>query len=169
MNDAELSLIPLQARPYQGTTAGIATRTVANTIDGLVVGAALVGAWLGVVAARFILSPRGFQLPAAPVFWCLAGYLSLLVGYLTLAWWVSGRTIGDHVMGIRVVTGKRRRLRFLRAWARALLCAFFPIGLVWCMVSPQRRSVQDLMLHTKVVYDWLPRPAAGEDPADTQS
>jgi len=169
VNETELSLVPLEARPYQGTTAGIATRTVANTIDGVVVGVALVGAWLGVVAVKFILSPRDFQAPTAPVFWCVAGYLYLLVVYLTAAWWISGRTIGDHVMGIRVVTGKRRRLRFLRAWARALLCAFFPIGLVWGVGSPQRRSVQDVMLRTKVIYDWLPRPAADVDATEPQS
>jgi uncharacterized RDD family membrane protein YckC len=163
VSEHELSLIPLEARPYQGTTAGIVTRTVANTIDGVVVAVALAGAWFGVIAFQFILSPRDFQAPAAPIFWCVAGYLYLLVTYLTAAWWISGRTIGDHLMGIRVVTGNRRRLRFLRAWARALLCAFFPVGLLWCMVSPQRRSVQDVLLRTRVIYDWLPRPTAGKD------
>ena len=162
MNEVELSLVPVEARPFQGTTAGIVTRTVANTIDAVVVAVALFGAWAGVVVVRFIVSPRDFELPSAPIFWCVAGYLYLLVTYLTAAWWISGRTLGDHVMGIRVVTGKRRRLRFLRAWARALFCAFFPIGLLWCVVSPERRSVQDVFLRTKVVYDWLPRPAATE-------
>ena len=57
MNDVELSLVPLEARPYQGRTAGIVTRLVAHTIDGVLVGAALIGTYLGVVAFLFVVSP----------------------------------------------------------------------------------------------------------------
>ena len=39
---------------------------------------------------------------------------------------------------------------------------FFPIGLFWCVVSPERRSVQDVVLWTRVVYDWMPRPGASQ-------
>ena len=63
MNDAELSLIPVEARPYQGTAAGIVTRVVANTIDALVVGMALAGAYVGLVAFLFVISPRDFSWP----------------------------------------------------------------------------------------------------------
>jgi hypothetical protein len=30
----------------------------------------------------------------------------------------------------------------------------FPPGLLWVVVSPRRRSVQDVMLLSVVVYDW---------------
>jgi uncharacterized RDD family membrane protein YckC len=165
VNDAELSLVPLEARPYQGTAAGIVTRLAANTLDALVVGMALVGTYAGVVAVRFVFAPRGFRWPDPSLIWFVVGFFAILVVYLTAAWWISGRTLGDHVMGIRVVTGKRRRLRIGRAFARALFCAGFPIGLLWCAIDPRRRSVQDLVLRTSVVYDWLPRPvAAGTSP-----
>jgi uncharacterized RDD family membrane protein YckC len=160
VNHAELSPVPQEARPYQGTAAGIATRLAANTIDGLVVGAGVAGAYAGIVALRFVLAPRDFELPDPRLLWFVLGFFELLVVYLTAAWWLSGRTIGDHVMGIRVVTGKRSRLRLLRAFSRAVLCSFFPIGLLWCVVDRDRRAVHDLVLHTSVVYDWLPRPAA---------
>jgi uncharacterized RDD family membrane protein YckC len=160
LNDAELSLVPLEARPYQGAAAGIVTRVAANTVDALVVVLALAGTYAGIVAVTFVLDPRGFQLPDPSFLVFVIGYLDLLVVYLTAAWWVSGRTLGDHLMGIRVVTGQRSRLRILQAFARALLCAFFPVGLVWCAVDRDRRALHDLLLRTSVVYDWLPRPAA---------
>jgi len=168
VNDAELSLVPLEARPYQGSAAGIVTRVAANTIDSLVVGGALIGTYAGVVAFVFVVSPRDFRMPDPSLIWLVIGFFDLLVVYLTAAWWISGRTLGDHVMGIRVVTGTRSRLRFGRALARAVLCACFPVGLVWCAVHRERRAVHDLVLRTSVVYDWLPRPrpAAVDDAAD---
>ncbi len=160
MNDTELSLVPLEARPYQGAPAGIITRVAANSVDALVVVLAVAGTYAGVVALTFVLDPRGFELPDPSFLVFVVGYLALLVVYLTAAWWVSGRTFGDHLMGIRVVTGTRSRLRLLQACARALVCAFFPIGLVWCVVDRDRRALHDLLLRTSVVYDWLPRPTA---------
>jgi uncharacterized RDD family membrane protein YckC len=158
VNEVELSLVPLEARAYQGRTAGIITRLAANTIDGALVCAALIGTYLGVVAFFFVVSPRAFTWPSPSLFWFVLGFFGMTVVYLTAAWWVSGRTIGDHVMGVRVVTGKRTRLRIGRAFLRAVLCAAFPIGLLWCVVSRDRRAVHDVLLRTSVVYDWLPRP-----------
>jgi cysteine synthase len=63
VNDVELSLIPAEARPYQGTTAGIATRLVANSVDALVVGLALAGTYAGVIAFLFVVSPRDLPAP----------------------------------------------------------------------------------------------------------
>ena len=160
MTDDELSLVPAEARPYQGASAGIVTRLAANSLDALVVVAALVGTYLGFVAFLFMIDPRGFQLPAPPLQWFIVCFLWYLVMYLTAAWWVSGRSLGDHVMGIRVVTGKRSRSSLVVAFGRALMCAFFPIGLLWCAVDPQRRAVHDLVMRTSVIYDWLPRPTS---------
>ena len=75
-----------------------------------------------------------------------------------------GRSYGAHVMGLRVSGRRGRKLGPLRALARAGFCVFFPIGLFWCVISPRRRSVQDVLLFTKVVYDWSPRPVAGPQP-----
>jgi len=160
VNDAELSRVPAEARPYQGTAAGIVTRLAANSVDALVVVTALAAGYAGFVAFRFALSPRGFQLPNPSLAGFLVGFLWLLVAYLTTAWWLSGRTIGDHVMGIRVVTGRRSRSSLVIAFGRALMCTFFPIGLLWCAVDRQRRAVHDLVMRTSVIYDWLPRPTS---------
>ena len=156
MNHPEIA-VPREARPYQGETAGLATRLVANTIDALVVAVALGACYLGYASMVFLLSPREFSFPEAGLLLSLAAGLGLSTTYLTLAWWLLGRTYGDHIMGLRV-TGRGRRLGPLRSFGRAVFCVFFPIGLFWCVVSPERRSVQDVVLWTRVVYDWLPRP-----------
>jgi uncharacterized RDD family membrane protein YckC len=59
-------------------------------------------------------------------------------------------------MGLRVVGRHGHRLRVLVALARAAFCVVFPVGLLWCAINPGSRSVQDIILRTSVVYDWMP-------------
>jgi uncharacterized RDD family membrane protein YckC len=159
-----VSPVPREARPYQGQRAGLVTRTLAGTVDILVVAAALAIGYAGWIGLRFVLDPRGFDFtglrPLPGVTWALV----LLVVYLTAAWSVTGRTYGGHVMGLRLVDRRGRHPGPLAASARAVLCALFPIGLVWCVVGPTRRSVQDLLLRTVVIYDWLPEAENGGPP-----
>ena len=89
--------------------------------------------------------------------------LVLLVLYLTVAWSIIGRTYGCHVMGLRVVSRRGKRLRPLVALLRAVLYVMFPIGLLFCAGGVGRRSLQDLVLRTSVIYDWLPRSAVTGD------
>jgi uncharacterized RDD family membrane protein YckC len=158
----EISAIPKEARAYQGQSAGVVSRVVANTIDAAVVGVMVGAIYIGLVSVKFLLDPRTFEWPSGNLLASLTTTLFLATGYLTLGWWLLGRTYGDHVMGLRVVGGNGRRLGPLRSLLRALFCVFFPIGLFWCLVSPQRRSVQDVVLWTRVVYDWMPRPGASQ-------
>jgi uncharacterized RDD family membrane protein YckC len=153
----ELSVVPSEARSYQGTPAGIATRLVASVIDALVVGGWLLAMYWGYVALRLVLSPGGFQPPDRSLLLVGAAFFWAEVVYLTFAWWLGGRSLGDRVMGLQVVSTRGGRVRFLQAAARAFLCAVFPIGLLWCAVDPKRRSLQDIVLRTSVVYNWLPR------------
>ena len=160
MTDARLAAIPPEARAYQGGPAGVATRLVANTIDGIVVGLVLAGGYAGYAALRLMTAPRDFRMPDPSLLWTMTIYLLVAEVYLTAAWWLSGRTYGDHVMGIRVIDARGTRVGLLRALLRAVFCVAFPIGLLWCAVGPRRRSVQDLVLRTSVIYDWLRRPPA---------
>jgi hypothetical protein len=41
----------------------------------------------------------------------------------------------------------------VRAVLRAALCVVFPLGLLWCALSRHRRSLQDLVVGSAVVYD----------------
>jgi uncharacterized RDD family membrane protein YckC len=156
--------VPREARPFQGESAGVVTRFVANSIDAAVVAAAVGGIYLGWCVLVFMLDPRAFEFPEVSFLASLTVALGIAVFYLWLAWWLLGQSYGGHIMGIRVSGRRGRKLGPLRSLARAWFCVLFPIGLFWCVVSPHRRSVQDAVLFTKVVYDWLPRTVAEVQP-----
>ena len=138
---------------------GLVTRVAVCTIDGLVVGVTVAGMYAGYVGIRLILQPRTFR-PVEPTWWwVMDAFLVGLVAYLTGGWWISGRTFGGRVMGIRVMRADGARVGFVRSFARALTCVVFPVGLLWCVVGPGHRSVQDLVLRTRVVHDWRSRSA----------
>ncbi|MGH3317486.1 MAG: RDD family protein [Nocardioidaceae bacterium] len=157
MNERRPSPVPREARPYQGRRAGLVTRMAAAVIDAGVVGVVLLVAYLARAGLAFMVDPLGFRFPDPAVLLSLTWAFVVLVVYLTAAWSLSGRTYGDHVMGVRVVGRGGRPLRLPGAFLRALLCAVFPIGLLWCAGSREHRSVQDVLLRTSVVYDWQPR------------
>jgi uncharacterized RDD family membrane protein YckC len=157
MNEGGVSPLPREARPYQGQRAGLVTRLVAAAIDGIVLLAGLLGVYAGFAAILFMVDPRGFEFPNVGLFVTgLAAFAGAVV-YLTVFWWVSGRTYGCLVMGLRVVGRRGQRLRLPGALLRALFCAAFPIGLLVVALSRENRSVQDMVLQTSVIYDWQPR------------
>ena len=55
--------------------------------------------------------------------------------------------------GSRALARSRRRLGWIRAMLRAITCVLVPIGLLWTAISPARRSWQDILVGTVVVYD----------------
>lgn len=156
MHENGLSPLPREARPYQGRRAGVVTRMVAALIDGAVVVLVLVAGYAGLAGLLFMVDPRNFQFPDTTLLRSFAAGFAVSVLYLTVAWSISGRTYGDLVMGLRVVSFRGQKLRVVSALVRAVFCTMFPIGLLWCAVSPANRSVQDVVLRTSVVYDWTP-------------
>jgi uncharacterized RDD family membrane protein YckC len=155
---AHVDPVPREARPFQGHRAGLVTRAAAGAIDVGIIIIALGVCYLGVFVFLFLLEPRNFSAPRpSPGLVYAVGSL-LLILYLAVSWMGNGRTYGDHVMGLRVVNHKGGRLHPLRALARAVFYAIFPIGLLWVLVSGQNRSLQDLVLRTSVIYDWDVRP-----------
>lgn len=157
MTDETLVPIPREARPYQGHRAGLVSRLLANAVDAVVVVMILIAAYVGLNVMRFFLDPRGFRLTEPrPLFTVTTG-LVVLALYLAIAWAVSGRTYGCHVMGLRVVGPGGGRVRAWVALARGTLSALFPIGLFWCAFSRRKSSLQDVLLRTSVIYDWTPR------------
>jgi uncharacterized RDD family membrane protein YckC len=152
-----ISPVPQEARAYQGERAGAVTRLVASIIDAVVVVVMVFAAYVGYASVSYLLHPRHFSLPAPSGVARSTFVLALLIVYLAVGWGTGGRTYGCHVMGLRVVNSHGNRLNPLVALARAVFCALFPIGLFWCAVSRKRRSVQDLVLRSSVIYDWNPR------------
>jgi uncharacterized RDD family membrane protein YckC len=150
----DVDAVPREARGIQGLTAGIVTRTAANTVDFAAMLGVLAAGYTAWFAARFLIHPAGFSPPAPSLGAVLACGAAVLFGYFTASWATTGRTYGDHLLGLRVVDARGDRLRWRHALARAALCVVFPIGLFWCVVSATSRSLQDTVLRTSVVYDW---------------
>jgi uncharacterized RDD family membrane protein YckC len=117
--------------------------------------------YVGISAIAFVIRPRAFEWPDPGPLLLAAVYFVLLIVYLTFSWSASGRSLGDQVMGLRVlVVGEDTTLRSARAFLRAVVCAVFPLGLLWCAVDRKRRALHDLLFVTHVVYDWIPRGGA---------
>ena len=135
------------------TRAGLVTRSLANIADLVVVVLVVVGGYVTVAAARFLLSPTTFTFPAPPPTALLFIGLGVQAVYFTVTWAVVGGTYGDRLLGLRVTDDRGGRLGWGRCAARAVVCTIFPIGLVWVLVSRENRSVQDVLLRTSVVYD----------------
>ncbi len=159
--ERHINPLPPKARAFQGLRAGVVSRTIAGAIDYGLVAAITIGSWLAYVVLLFLLDPRGFVVPTWPFFAYLAIGFVLLFCYLTVSFATSGRTLGARLMGLRVVGRKGDRMRWLGAVLRAGFCAVFPVGLFWCAVSRENRSVQDVVLRTSVIHEW---PVPGELP-----
>ena len=136
--------------------AGVVTRGLAAAADILVVALLTTGVYLAVVAARFVWFPIAFTWPrpTTAIIVVVAGLIATV--YLTVAWATTGRTYGAGLLGVRVLARRGGRLGWARATLRALACVFFPVGLLWCAISPTRRSVQDLLIGSVVIYEVHP-------------
>lgn len=152
-----LSGVPKQARRYQGQPAGLVTRLMASAVDLAMVLVLLAVGLLLLNAAVLAIRPLAFEPVLVPLPVTLLSGFVISVVYLTIAWASTGRTFGGAVMGTRVVdAGTRARLPATRALLRAATCTVFPIGLLWTLLTPQRRSLQDRLAGSAVVYHWLP-------------
>jgi uncharacterized RDD family membrane protein YckC len=156
----QINPIPVKARGFQGLRAGVVSRSMAGGIDYLVVIGATLGTYVGIVVLLFLLDPRDFKPPT----WKFGEFLILgfcyMLVYLTLSFATTGRTLGGRVMGLRVVGRKGSKMQWIPAALRAGFCTVFPIGLFWCALSRENRSVQDIVLRTSVIHEWPVAPAA---------
>lgn len=148
--------VPQEGRPYQGHRAGIVSRLTASTIDAVVVVVAVATGYLVVSGIKFLLAPSRFAFPRVGSNVLLTIGAVVTVGYLTWSWATTGRTYGNQLIGLRVVTYGREPISIGTAAARAALCVVFPLGLFFVVVSAENRSLQDVVLRTAVIYDWLP-------------
>jgi uncharacterized RDD family membrane protein YckC len=159
--------LPAEARAFQGRRAGAVTRTLANLVDAAVAAAAVAGGYLTWCALRFLRNPAGFTFPAPRLSVLLICAGVAMFVWFAVCWATTGRTYGDHLMGLRVVDRRGRRPRWGLAIVRAGCCVVLPIGLYWVLVSRSNRSAQDVLLRTSVLYDWsraAPRPPRQRSP-----
>ncbi len=140
-----------------GLRAGLVSRGIACGIDLVAIAVIVAAIFLGIVGVRFAIRPAAFTMPDFPQWLTVGAPFVVAIVYFAVLWRASGRTLGDQVLGLRVVNRHGRRLGGWVAFVRAVLCVFFPIGLGWTVVSGQNRSVQDLIVRTSVVHDWRTR------------
>ncbi|HYJ60311.1 MAG TPA: RDD family protein [Actinomycetota bacterium] len=153
---SDLQVVPAEARRFQGRPAGIVTRVVANAIDlatAVVVAGAIYLAW---ACALFLRHGRSFTFPTVSSPIAITVLLVALAAIFALAWATSGQTYGDRVLGLRVQRVDGGPVGRVRALVRAIICVALPLLLFWAAISRDRRSVQDLLVGTSVVYDWGP-------------
>ena len=158
----DLPTLPSDAIAFQGHRAGFVSRAIAASIDVLIVFLLVLGTVAAWWAASFIFEPintsepligSGDRVPDLG-FFVLYGY-TLNVLYWTIGWATGGRTIGNLIMGLRVVNHRGERMRWWGAFVRAAFCTIFIPGLFWVIISGANRSVQDVVLRTSVIYDWV--------------
>ncbi|MEP7194842.1 MAG: RDD family protein [Actinomycetota bacterium] len=153
----KVDAVPREARPFQGQRAGVVTRTAANVLDFLLVAGVLACGYAAWCAVTFLVNPARFSFPTVSFFVLLVCAGVVLFTYFTVSWASTGRTFGDHQLGLRVVNPRGDPLRWPGAVIRAAFCVLLPIGLYWVVLSPTNRSVQDSVLRTSVIYDWTVR------------
>jgi len=140
------------SEPDVERAAGIITRGLAAIIDLVVVLVIMGVLYGGLVLVRLVYSPTAFSLPSLNAVFSTVVTFGVAVVYLTGCWTVSGSTAGAVTMGLRVVGRRSPRVSLLVGLLRAICCVLFPIGLLWVVVDRQRRSLQDIVFRTRVIY-----------------
>ena len=152
-----------------GHYAGFATRAIALVIDYLII------LLLLFVIAWFINSlPNLFNFQRINLRWLnslvilvssVAFTVVFIYGYFSIFWYLTGQTLGNAVMGIRVIRKNGRRVGFLRSLVRCIgyLLAFIPLGLgfLWVLGDDRRQGWHDKLAGTYVIYAWEARPNEG--------
>ncbi|WOC13014.1 RDD family protein [Gordonia sp. MP11Mi] len=132
--------------------AGIVSRTLAAGVDLAVVLMLMSGSYLAIAFVVFAVNVRDFHFPTVPWIFSATGFFVASVVYLFVCWAVTDRSVGQAVLGLRVASSKGGRVKVHWLLLRALFCTVFPIGLAWVALSSRRRSLQDIVLRTRVVY-----------------
>jgi len=154
--------VPAEARSFQGDRAGIVSRVLANAIDLAILVVVLGAGYLGWSAWLFLRRGASFRFPTVTYQGTYVVGAIVLTLLFTVAWSTTGRSYGDRLLGLRVIGRRGDRLGLAAAFVRAVLCVAFPPLLFWAIVD--RRSVQDLVLRTAVIYDWAEQPRSSPPP-----
>jgi uncharacterized RDD family membrane protein YckC len=156
-----------RSRELQGRRAGFVSRVVAGAVDGAVIFGMYVGLLAAVGIVRFLLTDEKLHIPRPDplVTFLVIGILAVIV--LSTAWSGSGRTIGDDVVGLRVVTATGGDVTSGRAFVRALVVVgTLGLCLLTALVSRRNNGFHDWLCRTAVVYEWRPRLVSESRPSE---
>jgi uncharacterized RDD family membrane protein YckC len=147
-----------RVRSLQGIRAGFVSRVVGLAIDMLVLGVIGFLIIFFVALVTWVVTSKGFSLQRPSGLGLLIGSAVLWIVYFDYFWTTTGRTVGEQLLGLRLVREGGGRVRGWRALARSVLTVFFAIGVLWVLVSKKNAAIQDLICGTAVVYDWSYNP-----------
>ncbi len=87
-------------------------------------------------------------------------FFAIILGplYYVFFWSLTGQTLGQRVMGLRVVRLNSRRMGIgvsLARWVGYQLCIFtLGIGFLWVLIDNRRMGWHDKLARTCVIYAW---------------
>jgi uncharacterized RDD family membrane protein YckC len=157
---------------YLGYYAGFISRLVAFFVDmaAIAISFTVIG-WLFTVTAtmmqfRTILGFSLRQFPqiinildkiASPAVVALMTVIYSF-GYFIFFWSMTGQTVGNAFLGLRIVTTQGRRVPIWRAALRlagyVISFATLFIGFLWIVVDNRRQGLHDKIAGTYVIYSW---------------
>ena len=154
-------------RTLQGHYAGFVSRGLALVIDYLVLTLCIfIIGWFAGSLENLLLSIQIINLQwitdvvrlvTSITFTILFTYV-----YFSFFWFLTGQTIGNAIMGIRVIRKDGRRVTLLRSLLRLIgylisLC-LGGIGFLWALGEDKRRGWHDILAGTIVIYSWEALP-----------
>ena len=145
-----------------GEYAGFVTRFTGLIVDFLILSGilALVTLVTNLVLDLFpIKEALGLGELSSTLVAVLAGLLSVGIAlfYFIGSWALVGQSLGQHLVGVRVVTVNGDRIGFWAAVVRFLgyfVSAILFLGFLWVLVDDKRQGFHDKLARTVVLYSW---------------
>jgi uncharacterized RDD family membrane protein YckC len=161
----------MSGRKLEGQYAGFLSRAVGLFLDYVIIVVVVIGAGYlaDVLFAAFNINLAACSQPTSEAtlraLACVWGrvFLALFVAifgpsYFVFFWMLTGQTVGQRIMGVRVVRLNGRRLGFwlsLARWIGYQVCVFtLGLGFLWVLVDNRRMGWHDKLARTCVVYAW---------------
>jgi len=153
-------LAPAARLAVTGHYAGPVSRTLAIALDAAIVMAAYTLVYAGVNLLLDAFFDTSLDLSGVVNAVVLSGW-AFLYFFVSLA--IAGRTIGNSVVGLRVLRADGSavpvRAALVRTLAYPFSLLFFGAGLVPIVLAARHRAFHDRVAGTVVVYDWGGRDA----------
>lgn len=168
-----LTAVPTLNQTLAGQYAGFASRVAAFFIDItlLMITLSLATSFINALVSLFnlnlfidrFMASQGLSGTVAAAIAGLSGMLLVAV-YGIVGWSLNGLTVGNLVMGVRVIKADGGRVSTGRAATRMFGAYFsgllFLLGFIWVIFDKRRQGWHDKLAGTVVVYDW---PAVPDD------
>jgi len=136
--------------------AGCIRRFIAYVLDSLITLLALTPFWIWFFSGLFSEKSGIYLLGYSaliPLLWGLFQFF-----YFSLCWSINGQTVGMKALSIRLLSSSDDgRIPFLRSTVRCLgmliTLATFGLGFLLCLVTRDKRTVQDYAAGTYMIID----------------